>query len=119
MQLVPVPKRCLMTSIYLELIPNSLRRPFRAFRNLDLEPRARALGCPAGPLRGPWFRQKPASGPRRRGSRAQREDGPRRWKSASGAVSRTRQSEVEAGDELYVARAARLAAPVGLRRACP
>src|SRR5437773_12547419 len=44
---VPVPKTCLMTSIYLELRPNSLRRPFRAFRNLDLEPRARALGCPA------------------------------------------------------------------------
>ena len=33
-----------MTSVYLELRPNSLRRPFRAFRNLDLEPRARALG---------------------------------------------------------------------------
>ena len=47
MQLVPVPKRRLMTSIYLELRSNSLRRPFRAFRNLDLEPRARALGCPA------------------------------------------------------------------------
>src|SRR5205809_8066242 len=44
MQWVPVPKTCLMTSIYLELRPNSLRRPFRAFRNLDLEPRARALG---------------------------------------------------------------------------
>ena len=26
-----------MTSIYLELRSNSLRRPFRAFRNLDLE----------------------------------------------------------------------------------
>src|SRR2546422_10739442 len=47
MQWVPVPKTCLMTSIYLELRPNSLRRPFRAFHNLDLEPRARALGCPA------------------------------------------------------------------------
>src|SRR5437867_8341959 len=47
MQWVPVPKTCLMTSIYLELRPNSLRRPFRSFRNLDLEPRARALGCPA------------------------------------------------------------------------
>ena len=35
-----------MTSIYLELRPNSLRRPFRAFRNLALEPRACALGCP-------------------------------------------------------------------------
>src|SRR5206468_8802302 len=58
MQLVPVLKRCLMTNIYLELIPNSLRRPFRAFRNLDLEPRARALGCPTGPLRGPWFRAR-------------------------------------------------------------
>ena len=46
MQWVPVPKTCLMTSMYLELRPNSLRRPFRAFRNLDLEPRARALGCP-------------------------------------------------------------------------
>src|SRR5206468_11501277 len=30
MQLVPVPKRRLMTSIYLELRSNSLRRPFRA-----------------------------------------------------------------------------------------
>src|SRR5881392_2316619 len=50
MQLVPVPKRRLMTSIYLELRSNSLRRPFRAFRNLDLEPRACALGCPAGPF---------------------------------------------------------------------
>src|SRR5438876_10671401 len=49
MQWVPVPKTCLMTSIYLELRPNSLRRPFRAFRDLDLEPRACALGCPAGP----------------------------------------------------------------------
>src|SRR5439155_9376973 len=39
MQLVPVPKRRLMTSIYLELRSNSLRRPFRAFRNLALEPR--------------------------------------------------------------------------------
>src|SRR5207249_5840857 len=58
MQLVPVPKRRLMTSIYLELRSNSLRRPFRAFRNLDLEPRACALGCPAGPLRGPWFRAR-------------------------------------------------------------
>src|SRR3989442_10344652 len=47
MQWVPVPKTCLMTSIYLELRPNSLRRPFRAFHNLDLERRARALGCPA------------------------------------------------------------------------
>ena len=47
-----------MTSIYLELRSNSLRRPFRAFRNLDLEPRACALGCPAGPLRGPWFRAR-------------------------------------------------------------
>src|SRR5437870_12922152 len=44
MQWVPVPKTCLMTSIYLELRPNSLRRPFRAFRNLDLEPRAQPLG---------------------------------------------------------------------------
>src|SRR6266498_1696777 len=44
MQLVPVPKRRLMTSIYLELKSNSLRRPFRAFCNLDLEPRAQALG---------------------------------------------------------------------------
>src|SRR5207248_5438234 len=58
MQLVPVPKRRLMTSIYLELRSNSLCRPFRAFRNLDLEPRACALGCPAGPLRGPWFRAR-------------------------------------------------------------
>ena len=58
MQLVPVPKRRLMTSIYLELRSNSLRRPFRAFRNLALEPRACALGCPAGPLRGPWFRAR-------------------------------------------------------------
>src|SRR5881392_2235143 len=57
-QLVPVPKRRLMTSIYLELRSNSLRRPFRAFRNLALEPRACALGCPAGPLRGPWFRAR-------------------------------------------------------------
>src|SRR5438128_2418358 len=44
MQLVPAPKRRLMTSIYLELRPKSLRRPFRAFRNLDLEPRASTLG---------------------------------------------------------------------------
>src|SRR5213075_3042303 len=44
MQWVPVPKTCLMTSIYLELRPNFLRRPFKAFRNLDLEPRAQALG---------------------------------------------------------------------------
>src|SRR5213083_3258357 len=51
-------QRRLMTSIYLELRSNSLRRPFRAFRNLDLEPRACALGCPAGPLRGPWFRAR-------------------------------------------------------------
>src|SRR5438128_5038451 len=58
MQLVPVPKRFLMTSSYLELRPNSLRRPFRAFRNPNFEPRARALGCPAGPLRGPWFRAR-------------------------------------------------------------
>src|SRR5213592_3226064 len=58
MQLVPVPKRFLMTSSYLELRSNSLRRPFRAFRNLALEPRACALGCPAGPLRGPWFRAR-------------------------------------------------------------
>src|SRR5438093_3188928 len=58
MQLVPEPKRRLMTSIYLELRSNSLRRPFRAFRNLALEPRACALGCPAGPLRGPWFRAR-------------------------------------------------------------
>src|SRR5881392_131664 len=58
MQLVPAPKRRLMTSIYLELRSNSLRRPFRAFRNLALEPRACALGCPAGPLRGPWFRAR-------------------------------------------------------------
>src|SRR5438034_6694530 len=58
MQLVPVPKRLLMTSIYLELRTKSLRRPFRAFRNLALEPRACALGCPAGPLRGPWFRDR-------------------------------------------------------------
>src|SRR5437660_5009914 len=63
MQLVPVPKRRLMTSIYLELRSNSLRRPFRAFRNLALEPRACTLGCPAGPLRGPWFRQKLARAP--------------------------------------------------------
>src|SRR5438034_6576266 len=58
MQLVPVPKRLLMTSIYLELRTKSLRRPFRAFRNLALEPRACALGCPAGPLRGSWFRAR-------------------------------------------------------------
>src|SRR5207247_1519583 len=58
MQLAPVPKSRLMTSIYLELRSNSLRRPFRAFRNLALEPRACALGCPAGPLRGPWFRAR-------------------------------------------------------------
>src|SRR5437773_5190913 len=51
MQWVPVPKTCLMTSIYLEFRPNSLRRPFRAFRNLALDPRARALACPACPLR--------------------------------------------------------------------
>src|SRR6058998_830638 len=54
MQLVPVPKRCLMTSIYLELGPNSLRRPFRAFRNLDLEPQGSrpGLSCwtPSGSL---------------------------------------------------------------------
>jgi len=36
----------------------SLCRPFRAFCNLDLEPRARALGYLAGPLRGPWFRSR-------------------------------------------------------------
>ncbi|PYV33692.1 MAG: hypothetical protein DMG09_21970 [Acidobacteria bacterium] len=37
MQLVPVPKRFLMTSSYLELRPNSLRRPFRlsAIRTLN------------------------------------------------------------------------------------
>src|SRR5213592_1239042 len=54
MQLVPVPKRRLMTSIYLELRSNSLRRPFRAFRNLDLEPRGLrpGLSCwtPSGSL---------------------------------------------------------------------
>ncbi len=33
-----------MTSIYLELGPNSLRRPFRAFRNLDLEPQGSRPG---------------------------------------------------------------------------
>src|SRR5438034_11081558 len=58
MQWVPVPKTCLMTSIYLEFRPNSLRRPFRAFRNLALAPRACALGCPAGPVRGPWVRAR-------------------------------------------------------------
>src|SRR5207247_8796996 len=58
MQLVPAPKRRLMTSIYLELETEPLRRPFRAFCDLDLEPRACALGCPAGPLRGPWFRAR-------------------------------------------------------------
>src|SRR5213078_3958394 len=54
MQLVPVPKRFLMTSSYLELKSNSLRRPFRAFRNPNFEPRARALGLscwtPSGSL---------------------------------------------------------------------
>src|SRR5207247_6259570 len=54
MQWVPVPKTCLMTSIYLELRPNSLRRPFRAFRNLDLEPQGSrpGLSCltPSGSL---------------------------------------------------------------------
>src|SRR5438046_2361826 len=49
MQLVPVPKRFLMTSSYLELRPNSLRRPFRAFRNPNFEPRARALGLSGWP----------------------------------------------------------------------
>jgi len=43
-----------MTSIYLELGPNSLRRPFRAFRNLDLEPQGSrpGLSCwtPSGSL---------------------------------------------------------------------
>src|SRR5438093_13618573 len=47
--------RCLMTSIYLELETEPLRRPFRAFCNLGPEPRACALGCPAGPLRGPYL----------------------------------------------------------------
>ena len=50
-----------MTSIYLELRSNSLRRPFRAFRNLALEPRACAwLSCwtPSGSL---VSRQKLAS----------------------------------------------------------
>src|SRR5437762_10382951 len=58
MQLVPVPKRRLMTSIYLELRSNSLRRPFRAFCNLDLEPRACALGCPAGQPRAQALRSE-------------------------------------------------------------
>src|SRR5438034_9640351 len=38
MRWVPVPKTCLMTSIYLELRPNSLRRPFRAFAIWTLNP---------------------------------------------------------------------------------
>src|SRR5438128_4790192 len=38
MQLVPVPKRRLMTSIYLELRSNSLRRPFRASAIWTLNP---------------------------------------------------------------------------------
>ncbi len=44
-----------MANIYLEFETEPLPRPFRALCNLDLEPRACALGCPAGPLRGPWF----------------------------------------------------------------
>src|SRR5436309_13225017 len=38
MQWVPVPKRRLMTSIYLELRSNSLRRPFRASAIWPLNP---------------------------------------------------------------------------------
>jgi len=41
-----------MTSIYLELETEPLRRPFRAFCNLDLEPRACALGSPESPVQG-------------------------------------------------------------------
>src|SRR5439155_17062033 len=49
---------CFMTSIYLELRPNLAAPPFQGFLQSGLEPRACALGCPAGPLRGPWFRAR-------------------------------------------------------------
>src|SRR5437762_12514827 len=45
MQWVPVPKTCLMTSIYLEFRPNSLRRPFRSEeRRVGKECRSRWTG---------------------------------------------------------------------------
>jgi len=45
-------------NIYMKLGPSNLRRPFRAFYNLHLNPRAHALGFPARPLRGPEFRNR-------------------------------------------------------------
>jgi len=47
-----------MTSIYLGLRPNFPASPFQGFLQSGLEPRACALGCPAGPLWGPWFRDR-------------------------------------------------------------
>src|SRR5216117_2062638 len=48
----------LTMNIYMKLRPPNLRRPFRAFYNPHLNPRAHALGFPARPLRGPEFRNR-------------------------------------------------------------
>jgi len=52
-QLLRLLERRPAMAIYLELQQNFAAPPFEGFRNVNREPRACALGFPAGPLRGP------------------------------------------------------------------
>src|SRR5438034_10945992 len=56
-------KEVLMTSIHPGLRPNLPAPPFRASCNLDLEPRACVLRCPAGPFGSLGFVTETGTGP--------------------------------------------------------